>query len=175
MVKALLQITLDVPPGFSVRRLKAPLAKILRKLSIKECHWNILIVHDSRMKQLHRVHLNNPATTDVLTFDMRDDPKDSDEVQLDTVLCLDEARRQARVRGHTVTEELVLYAVHSLLHVCGYDDTTPEKAARMHRREDELLCTIGIGPVYHKTPAAGRNRKPGAAPAIKNRKSRRAA
>lgn len=171
MVNTLTQITLAGPSGFVDRRFKSSLTKILRELSIKRCQWNILFVHDARMKELHRIHLNDPTTTDVLTFDMRDDAKGRNEVQLETVLCLNEARRQARAHGHTVIEELVLYAVHSLLHVCGFDDTTPEQAARMHQREDELLSAIGIGPVYHKIRAAGQNRKS----KIKNRRSRRAA
>jgi probable rRNA maturation factor len=175
MVNTLTQITLSAPGGFSLRGFRPSLAKVLRKLAIKRCHWNILIVRDARMKELHLAHLNDPTTTDVLTFDMRDDPGERHEVQLDTVLCLDEARRQARARGHAVTEELILYAVHSLLHVCGYDDTTPELAAKMHQREDELLGAIGIGPIYRKARGVARNRKSGAPPAVRNRKSRRAA
>ena len=39
--------------------------------------------------------------------------------------------------------------MHGLLHLLGYDDTSPEAAAAMHAREDELLQTAGYGPVYH--------------------------
>jgi hypothetical protein len=40
--------------------------------------------------------------------------------------------------------ELVLYAVHGLLHLCGYDDLTEEGAAAMRRREGELLAAEGL-------------------------------
>jgi probable rRNA maturation factor len=85
---------------------------------------------------------------------------------LDTVICLDEARRRAGELGHTVHKELLLYCVHSLLHVQGYDDVTAAGARRMHAREDEILVALGIGPVY-------RGKKPDGKSKIKNQKSKR--
>ena len=41
-------------------------------------------------------------------------------------------------------EELALYIVHGLLHLCGHDDTTESGAAEMRRREDEILSASGI-------------------------------
>jgi probable rRNA maturation factor len=167
-------------PRTPVRQLVTPLCKVLRRLGVNRGQWNILLVGDAAMKELHKRHLNDPTTTDVLTFDLREGEARSQKsgvrsqrqevpraaIELETVLCLDEARRQARARGHTVVEELLLYAVHSLLHVQGYDDVTPEQAARMHEREDELLCAIGIGSVYHKA-----NGRPHRKSKIKKRKS----
>ena len=111
------------------------------------------------MKRLHAASLDDPTTTDVLTFDLRDDaPKKDHEgtpVELDTVVCIDEARRRATEFGHPIRNELLLYCLHSLLHVQGYNDTTRAESDRMHVREDELLHAIGIGPVY-KTQNAKR-------------------
>ena len=142
--------------------LEVPLRKILRLLNVGEYRWNILLVGDREMKKLHRQYLQDPATTDVLTFDMREDPESS-AMHLETVLCTDEARRRASELGHSVEHELLLYAVHSLLHVQGHDDATPSQAARMHQREDELLAQIGVGPVYHwqlNGTLGAANRKP---------------
>jgi probable rRNA maturation factor len=68
----------------------------------------------------------------------------------EVVLCVDEAARQAAEQGHTVAEELLLYAVHGLLHLCGYDDRTPADFAVMHAREDEILTHIGVGRLFKK-------------------------
>ncbi len=43
---------------------------------------------------------------------------------------------------------MLLYITHGLLHVLGYDDSSPAKFRRMHKREDELLEALGIGKVY---------------------------
>jgi probable rRNA maturation factor len=96
--------------------------------------------------------MGDTRTTDVLTFDLRDrkPPRDREGValELETVVCIDEARRRAAELNHPVRHELLLYCVHSLLHVQGYDDKSPAAARRMHAREDELLRAIGVGPVY---------------------------
>lgn len=106
----------------------------------------LLIVGDDEMARLHEQYKQSPGTTDVLTFDLRESPADA--IEGDIALCIDEAARQAQSRGHEVRLELLLYAVHGLLHLCGYDDQTRAQYARMHRREDELLEKAGLGPVF---------------------------
>ena len=54
------------------------------------------------------------------------------------------AQAQARERGHDVQTELALYAIHGLLHLCGYDDKKPEAAAAMRRRERHYLGELGL-------------------------------
>jgi probable rRNA maturation factor len=152
-----------------VRGLLSLLDDVVALLGIKACQWHIEVVGDAAMKKLHHEHLNDPTTTDVLTFDLRDKLKKTREgsaVVLDTVVCEDEAKRRARELGHTPARELLLYCIHSLLHVQGYDDRTRTGAARMHAREDELLEALGIGPVYSgsKGPPPG---KPLSAPSRK--------
>lgn len=138
--------------------LEAHLRRALRLLHISAATWDITFVRDADMKALHQRTMNIPETTDVLTFDLRDAParrtREGDAVELDTAICVDEARRRAEELGHPLRNELLLYAIHSLLHVQGHDDLTPRKAALMHRREDELLVALGIGPVYGKPEAA---------------------
>src|SRR5690606_1916317 len=89
------------------------------------------------------------------TFDLRDG--EAGALDGEIVLCVDEAVRQARQRRHDARLELLLYAVHGLLHLLGYDDHDPKDAAKMHRREDELLRAAGLGDVYRR-PAASRGR-----------------
>ena len=106
------------------------------------------VVGDERMSLLHEQHKDTPGTTDVLTFDLSGDPRVLD---VDIVICADEARRQAEARGHGAAEELMLYIVHGVLHCTGYDDHEDEGdfgAEAMHRREDEILSAIGAGVVF---------------------------
>ena len=112
----------------------------------------LVVVDDSEMAGLHEAWKDVPGTTDVLTFDLSEPGDPQGQVEGDIVVCLDEARRQAGQRGHTLRDEILLYAVHGLLHLLGEDDQDPAAALRMHRREDDLLTRIGIGPVYHDRP-----------------------
>jgi probable rRNA maturation factor len=130
---------------------KQRVREVLAMLGVTHGEWTITIVGDGAMAELHGRTRDLPTTTDVLTFDMRDETAGTSEgaaVELDTVVCADEAARRAGEMGHGVREELLLYAVHSLLHVQGYDDVTAAKARRMHEREDELLRLIGVGAVF---------------------------
>ncbi len=107
---------------------------------------SLAVVSDPEMAQMHEQYKNVSGTTDVLTFDLRDEA--DEPVEGDIVLCFDEASRQAAARGHALSHELLLYAVHGLLHLLGYDDHNADDAAAMHAREDELLKQIGLQPVY---------------------------
>ena len=85
--------------------------------------------------------------TDVLTFpldlDVRGRP-----VAGEVVVCVSEARRRAKEHGVPLERELLLYALHGLLHLCGYDDRTDASFRAMHRTEDQILTRLGVGPVF---------------------------
>jgi len=110
------------------------------------------IIGDREMADLHARTLGDPATTDVLTFDLAGEP--SAPLDVDLALCADEARRQASARGGAVEHELLLYLVHGALHCMGFDDRDDAGARAMHQKEDEVLRAVGVGPVF-APPGAG--------------------
>lgn len=129
------------------RWLDVELVRLAQLAGIRQGLVGLVIVDDARMIQLHERYRQVADTTDVLTFNMRDG---SDRViEGDVVVCLDQAARQASKRGHTLRQEVLLYALHGLLHLLGYDDGDPADAVVMHRREDDLLIAAGFGPVYY--------------------------
>lgn len=141
------------------RWLRAKYLDITKILGVPANAVTLAIVEDAEMAELHEQYKNVPGTTDVLTFDLRDPGADTEadaptanveplDVEGDVALCLDEAKRQASARGHEVSHELLLYAVHGLLHLLGYDDHDEADAAAMHAREDELLSQVGLGPIF---------------------------
>lgn len=105
----------------------------------------VRVVRDDEMAKAHLRYKKVEGTTDVLTFDLS---PPGGALDADILVCVDEARRQAEARGHTPERELLLYIVHGVLHCMGYDDATPEEAAAMHAREDEVLTAIGVGATY---------------------------
>jgi probable rRNA maturation factor len=115
--------------------------------------FHIEVVDDAEMDRLHRAHSGVPGTTDVLTF-LQSEP--GEPIDADVALCLDEARRQAAEFGHAAERELLLYAVHALLHCAGHDDHDPAAFERMHAEEDRILEAIGVGATFR--PDGGRRR-----------------
>lgn len=161
-VRTLLHTSDTDPP--SIVWLPRRLARVAAAAGVDGGLVTLVLVGDGEMTELHARYKNAVSTTDVLSFDLRDDPAPGtapgtapapgagEPIEADLVLCVDEANRQSAARRHDARHELLLYAVHGLLHLLGHDDHAPAAAAAMHRREDELLAAVGVGPVY-ATPA----------------------
>ena len=135
--------------------LRDQMARIAAETGVEGGNISIAIVDDAVMTTLHHDHLGSEAPTDVLTFDLRGADSPGDAIDVDVAVNLDEARRRAALRGHDPQLELLLYAVHGVLHVTGHDDHDAEAALRMHRREDALIQAIGLPPVYGETADGG--------------------
>ena len=99
------------------------------------------------MSKLHERFMAISGPTDVLTFPLELDKKGL-AISGEIVICVPEARRRAPEQGNSIPNELLLYAVHGLLHLCGHDDRTAREFEIMHRIEDDLLCKLGVGPVF---------------------------
>ena len=104
---------------------------------------DLAVVGRDEIASLNRSYLHRAGPTDILSFDLSDSSASGICVQL--VVWGDVALEQARARGLSPQHELMLYVVHGLLHVMGYDDTTVRGAARMHARQDELLDEFAQG------------------------------
>ncbi len=104
------------------------------------------VIDDTEMADAHQRWSGVAGTTDVLTFDLREDGRGP--LDVDLLICADEARRQAEARGIAVERELLLYIVHGVLHCLGFDDHDEAESARMHAEEDRLLAAAGVGATY---------------------------
>ncbi len=92
---------------------------------------NVILVSDKRIAQIHRRFMNEPGPTDVITFQ-------HGEIFVST----ETAKRQAREFGATLDHELRLYLVHGLLHLQGFDDTTPDAAAEMKLVQAQIVAAL---------------------------------
>lgn len=101
---------------------------------------DVAVVGDEQIRQLNRRHLKRDAVTDVLAFPYR--PR-RDGLRGEVVINADAALREAADREHGPEDEALLYVVHGLLHLLGYDDHDEQEAERMHRREVEILRDCG--------------------------------
>ena len=108
---------------------------------------SVVLVGDAEMSRLHARYLADPTPTDVLTFEL-DHDGGGNVTEGEVVVCVPEAVRRAGRGTDAVERELLLYALHGLLHLSGFDDTTADAHARMHAAEDDLLTRIGVGPVF---------------------------
>jgi len=150
-----------------VDRLADRLRAVAVRLGVASGSMRLRIVDDAEMAELHGRYGGPFEPTDVLTFDLADpdlETSDADvkppppaledlavaatparrSVDCDVVVDVEEAARQSAWRGHPVDEELLLYALHGLLHALGLDDHDDDDFRRMHGIEDHLLGELGV-------------------------------
>ena len=108
---------------------------------------SVALVGDRRMSELHERFMGIAGPTDVLTFELEHDGRGR-VVAGEVVVCVPHAVRAARRSGVAVRKEVLLYALHGMLHLCGFDDRTDRDFVRMHQREDDILKKLGVGVVF---------------------------
>ena len=98
-----------------------------------------------RMAELNERHLQHHGSTDVLTFDLRnqtDIPQEDcldDIVTAEIYICPEVAIQYAREHQLDPSRELLLYAVHGMLHLSGYDDIEEQDRAKMRQAEARVM------------------------------------
>jgi len=145
---AKLDLTIQARTGKShVAFLRKHLIAAHRLLDTGLSELSLAMVGDARMSLLHKRFMGIDGPTDVLTFPLEFDVAGR-ETSGEVVICVPEAARQAKARGTRVDCELLLYAIHGILHLSGFDDKTAKAFQRMHRKEDEILIKLGLGSVF---------------------------
>ena len=115
---------------------------------------SIALVGNPKMAKLHQQFMNIPGPTDVLTFEL--DADDNGCVTSgEVVICVPHARKIAQELKHDLKLELLLYAIHGLLHLSGFDDLKPADFRKMHAMEDKILKKLGFKPVFDWKGHAG--------------------
>ena len=118
----------------------------------------LLFVDEGTIAELNSTFMGQTGPTDVLAFPIDDEEvgvgrspdgstsgPDRDpftDVPLllgDVVVCPAVAARNAPTHAGTYDDEIALLVVHGVLHVLGWDHSTPEETQQMQDREHELL------------------------------------
>lgn len=131
------------------RRLSLPfLRRILRhvltdQLRVPAAELGFHFVGAEEMARVNWQFLQHEGSTDVITFDYSE-PSAGGGVRTECLsgeafICVADAVKQAGEFKTTWQSEVVRYAVHALLHLCGYDDLQPAKRRVMKREENRLM------------------------------------
>ena len=94
-----------------------------------------VFVADPFLASLNHKYLHHNTYTDILTFDYSEKGPLIGEVYISVA----RVRDNAKAFGEPFSRELRRVVVHGLLHLLGYDDTTPRLAAAMRRKEEACL------------------------------------
>ena len=106
---------------------------------------NYIFCSDSYLLEINRQFLNHDYETDIITFDNSEDyfiETGRKGVSADIYISADTVRVNGETYGEGFTREMHRVIVHGLLHLVGYDDTTPGKQQRMRAAENRALALL---------------------------------
>ena len=101
---------------------------------IGEIHY--MFCSDEHMLAMNGRHLDHHYYTDILTFPSPSAHGPSGDI----LISIDRVRENARSLGLRSHDELHRVMAHGLLHLIGFDDTTPDLKQRMRQAEDLSLA-----------------------------------
>ncbi|MBR5381026.1 MAG: rRNA maturation RNase YbeY [Oscillospiraceae bacterium] len=121
------------------------------------CTVCVLFTDDGGIREINREQREIDAATDVLSFPMNELEEGRPDFECaercedgsvflgDMVVSLERADRQGEEYGHGFEHELSYLAVHSVMHLLGYDhlDEGPRKR-RMRAREKAAMALLGM-------------------------------
>jgi probable rRNA maturation factor len=96
---------------------------------------SLAFMTDSKLAKLHDDFLDDPTTTDVITFEGQPDFDVAGEI----CVSADTAAAYSKANHRDFSEELTLYVVHGWLHLAGYDDLQPAKKRKMRAAEARAM------------------------------------
>jgi probable rRNA maturation factor len=123
---------------------RATLARWVALALERDAEITLRLVGAAEGRRLNRDYRGRDYATNVLTFDYARAPA----VHADIVLCVPVIRREAAEQGKTLRSHLAHLVVHGVLHAQGYEHESRRAAARMERREAELLSSLRIADPY---------------------------
>ena len=147
----------EVPQGLEEQLVGVITAALKAEEMTQSCEVNVLVTDDAAIHEINLDMRGVDRATDVLSFPMfeltpgekpgqEDTDPDTGLVPLgDMVISLERAREQAQEFGHSLEREVSYLAVHSVLHLLGYDHMDEgEMKAQMRGREEAILSALGI-------------------------------
>lgn len=116
------------------RRIQNIAKKVLAAEKIDNTALTIMLCDDAFMRKENKKYFNKNCFTDVISF-----PSREDDYLGDILISTDRAFAQAPKFNNDFQSEFILYIIHGILHLLGYDDIKEKNAKVMRKKEAEYL------------------------------------
>lgn len=98
---------------------------------------SIVFCSDEYLLDMNTRYLDHDYYTDIITF-----PYQSSPLTADLYVSTDRVRENAKKMNQEYSTELFRVIIHGILHLCGYDDKTPEEEKEMRTKENQYLQVL---------------------------------
>jgi probable rRNA maturation factor len=126
----MIEVNNQVKARISLQFIKGVLNKTLKKLK-KKVNLSVALVDNKTIRRLNKKYRRIDKVTDVLSFDYGE-----------IIICYPRAKKQAQKLKHSISQELKILLIHSLLHLLGYEHKTKQQRIKMKKLEDKLCLLI---------------------------------
>ena len=120
---------------------------------------SVALIDNEHIHELNRRYLSHDYATDVLSFLLEEtvpettraegEPRGAGKsIEGELIVSTEMAAQVAQEYRWSPQDELLLYIVHGLLHLCGYDDLSESEKRIMRQREREVLSHWNLTPHY---------------------------
>jgi probable rRNA maturation factor len=127
--------------------LKALLEFGVKKLCLNNIEFNIILIDNSKIKEINKEYRHIDEVTDVISFALEDYDKttfNNIRVLGDIYISLEKAKEQSIEYNHPYIREVSFLAIHGLLHLLGYDHINKEEEKIMMKKQEDILNEYGI-------------------------------
>ena len=146
-----------------LRALQAAVEHGLQIEGVATAVLSVTVVDNESIHRLNREHLQHDYPTDVISFQLdwtcgSETPESrygllsgrssGASVEGEIVVSAEYAAEMSGRCGWSTQNELTLYVIHGMLHICGYDDLTDDEKTFMRSREQAVLSGLGLKPQY---------------------------
>ena len=144
------QDVIDVRVGMYAVVRKAIFNTLVYEGIDKNIEVSVTFVDNEQIKELNSQYRNKDCATDVLSFPMFEA---NEELELaiepiplgDIVISLERASAQGHHLFHSIYHEVAFLAVHSTLHLLGYDhEISKEDEEEMIRKQKDIMEIMGF-------------------------------
>ncbi len=118
---------------------------------------SLTFVDNEEIRELNNSSRGKDSATDVLSFPLLEQEEDGTLIIYDEdivdgrvllgdiVISAQRAQEQSEEYGHSLIREMCFLAVHSVLHLLGYDHERSEEEEKIQfEKQDEILTLLGI-------------------------------
>ena len=107
---------------------------------------NIVLVGRRKIVELNKQFLGHDGPTDVITFDYTNesgfDSHGDTRLVGEIFVCIDIAVEAAIRHRNSMSGEVVLYVIHGILHLSGFDDRTEHEIQLMREAEKSMISRL---------------------------------
>ena len=118
---------------------------VKHSLSLDNVRYDEVAIHfvdRNEICRLHAEHFDDPSPTDCITFPIDDADEPGYRMLGEVFVCPETAKLFVEENGGDPLRETILYVVHGLLHLQGYDDIAEDDRKRMREKEAEHLAYL---------------------------------